>query len=70
MVETLLYDWAVPRMGVRKMIGAAFVSNEGSGGVLRKSGFVYRETYPDFAEIKGIMRSLVVYDWEYTARQV
>jgi RimJ/RimL family protein N-acetyltransferase len=65
-VNTLLHEWAIPRMGVRKMLGTAFEGNVGSARVLQNAGMKYRETHKDIGEIKGIMRSLEIYDAIYT----
>ncbi|SJL06087.1 uncharacterized protein ARMOST_09423 [Armillaria ostoyae] len=62
---TLLESWAIPRMGVRRMIGTAFEGNQGSVRVFEKNGFVMRKTIPNYLEAKGVMRSLHVLDWEF-----
>lgn len=43
LLRTLLHEWAVPRMGVRKMSAGAIQGNEASVRVMQKNGFKYRE---------------------------
>lgn len=63
-VDTLLHEWAIPRMGVKKMIGTAFSGNEASVRVLEKSGFKFRETIKDHVHVKGHLRSVHILDWK------
>ncbi|KAK0208667.1 hypothetical protein DFS33DRAFT_1451579 [Desarmillaria ectypa] len=60
---TLLESWAIPRMGVRRIIGTALEGNQGSVRVFEKNSFVMRKTIPDYMEAKGVLRSLHVLDW-------
>ncbi|KAK0505772.1 hypothetical protein EDD18DRAFT_5226 [Armillaria luteobubalina] len=62
---TLLESWAIPRMGVRRMIGIAYEGNQGSVRVFEKNGFVMRKTIPNYMEAKGVMRSMHVLDWDF-----
>ncbi|KAK0198761.1 hypothetical protein F5146DRAFT_105887 [Armillaria mellea] len=62
---TLLENWVIPRMGVRRMIGTAFEGNQGSVRVFEKNGFVMRKTVPNYREVKGVMRSLHVLDGDF-----
>ncbi len=34
-LDTLLHEWAIPRMGVRRVLAAAFTGNDGSVKVLK-----------------------------------
>jgi RimJ/RimL family protein N-acetyltransferase len=61
--KTLLYDWGIPRMNVRKMVGTAYTGNEASVRVLEKLGFKMREVYKDLKVVKGVIRSVCVLDW-------
>ncbi|KAK0481810.1 hypothetical protein IW261DRAFT_1583758 [Armillaria novae-zelandiae] len=62
---TLLESWAIPRMGVRRMIGTAFEGNQGSVRVFEKNGFVMKRTIPNYKEAKGVMRSLHVLNRDF-----
>ncbi|KAJ7594000.1 hypothetical protein C8J56DRAFT_777684 [Mycena floridula] len=62
--DTLLRSWAITRMSVKKMVGAAFTDNPGSVRVLEKVGFKIRETIENHAVVKGTMRGLIVLDWK------
>ncbi|KAF8973919.1 acyl-CoA N-acyltransferase [Flammula alnicola] len=52
-VDTLVHDWAVPRMGVRRILTGAFVGNHGSVRVFEKNGFTLVRTIEDFSVVKG-----------------
>jgi len=39
-LNSLIHDWAIPKMNMYVLKGSAFVGNEGSVGVFRKCGFV------------------------------
>lgn len=43
-VRTILHEWAIPRMGVRKMRVETFLDNVGSLRVFEKNGFVLENT--------------------------
>lgn len=62
-LDTLMNEWAIPRMGVRKVLGTAFVGNIGSARVFEKNGFKHRETIENLKEVKGIVRGLKVFEW-------
>ena len=64
-VDTLLNEWAIPRMHVRKMIGTAFLGNPGSIRVLEKNGFKLRETLEDHSVVKGVLRGIHVLGWTF-----
>lgn len=64
-VETLIRDWAIPRMGVRHILVSTMVGNEGSMGVFRKNGFVWRRTAKDHLFARGQLRSIEVFEWNY-----
>ena len=68
-LRLLLKEWAIPRMGAKKMIGTLYDGNIGSQRVLEKCGFVTRpEKLIDYVEIPpskgGGRKTLVVMDWD------
>ncbi|GLB35769.1 putative acetyltransferase (GNAT) domain containing protein [Lyophyllum shimeji] len=62
-LQTLLWEWAVPRMGVRYIVASAFEGNEGSLGVFRKNGFVQTRIIENHIETRGQWRNLTVMEW-------
>ena len=62
-VETVLHDWAIPRMNVRHMLVCTF---EGSVKVFLRNGFKIKATFKDHFEIKGKIRSVRVLEWKYS----
>jgi len=46
-IHTLIHDWAVPKMGVRKIIVAVHMDNLASIRVFEKNGFVFKAMYMD-----------------------
>jgi RimJ/RimL family protein N-acetyltransferase len=64
-VETLLWQWAVPRMGVRRVLVSVFGGNHGSTRVFQKNGFVVTNTLKNYAEVRGKMRDFVVLEWDF-----
>jgi len=64
-VNTVLHDWAIPRMNVRHMLVSAFEGNDGSVKVFLKNGFKMKATYKDHYEVKGKMRGLDFLEWIY-----
>ena len=65
-VDTVLHDWAIPRMNVRHMLLAVFEGNVGSVKVFLRNGFKIKATYKDYKEVKGKMRGVHVLEWKYT----
>jgi len=65
-VDTLLHDWAIPRMNVRHMLVIVFEGNNGSVKVFLKNGFKMIATYKDYIEVKGKIRSVHVLEWKYS----
>ena len=66
-VDTVLHEWAIPRMKVRHMWVSAFTGNEGSVKVFLKNGFKLIKTHEDFFEVKGKRRGLHLMEWRYNA---
>ncbi|KAF8203782.1 acyl-CoA N-acyltransferase [Pholiota molesta] len=62
-LNTLLHDWAIPRMGVRSILVAAFIGNDGSVKVFQRNGFKLVRTIEEFMMVKGKMRSVHVLEW-------
>lgn len=64
-VDTLLQDWAVPHMGVRRIIVGAFEENIGSIKVFEKNGFRKLRIIDKYRMIRGEMRSLQLLEKEF-----
>lgn len=64
-VNTLLRDWAVPYMGVRRVIVGAFAENVGSIKMFEKNGFHKTRVIEEYRVIRGEMRSLQLLEREY-----
>ena len=65
-VDTVLHDWAIPRMNVRHMLLTVFEGNEGSVKVFLRNGFKMKATYKDYKEVKRKIRSVHVLKWKYS----
>ena len=65
-VDTVLHDWAIPRMNVRRMLLGAFEGNVGSVKVFLRNGFKMKATYKDHIEVKGKVRGGHVLEWKYS----
>jgi RimJ/RimL family protein N-acetyltransferase len=66
-VDTVLHDWAIPRMNVRHILVAVFEGNVGSVKVFLKNGFKMKATYKDHIEVKGKIHTVHVLEWKYSA---
>lgn len=62
-LDTLLHEWAIPRMGVRRILAAAFTGNDGSVKVFERNGFKLVRTIEEHAIVKGRMRGVHVLEW-------
>ncbi|KAF8808010.1 acyl-CoA N-acyltransferase [Phlegmacium glaucopus] len=62
-VDTMLHEWAIPRMNVHHMWVSAFEGNEGSVKVFLKNGFKLKARYKEHFEVKGRIRGLVLLEW-------
>jgi RimJ/RimL family protein N-acetyltransferase len=60
--KTLL-KWAREQFNIHKMLVAVFEGNGGSTKVLENVGFKYRQTLKGHMEVRGSLRTAVVYDW-------
>ncbi|KAF8973493.1 hypothetical protein BDZ97DRAFT_1911980 [Flammula alnicola] len=63
-LDTLLHDWAIPRMGVRRILLGVVEGNMGSLRVFVKSGFQLKQTVKDYRKIRGETRNLQVMEWK------
>ena len=64
-VDTVLHDWAIPRMNVRHMLVTAFEGNEGSVKVFLRNEFKMKATYKDHLEAKGKIRTVHLLEWRH-----
>jgi len=63
-LDTLLSEWAIPRMGVRRIIATALEGNRGSVRVFEKCGFVLTRNLERFSEVRGIHNAHVL-EWNW-----
>ncbi|KAI6047834.1 acyl-CoA N-acyltransferase [Pisolithus marmoratus] len=68
-MKLILYSWAIPRMGVRHMLGYTFVGNTASVRVFEKSGFVLRGVLDNGKTVRGERRRLNYLEWKKYERQ-
>ncbi len=70
LIQTIIEKWAIPRMGVRKIVATVFKGNDASINVLKKNGFTLIQTLEDWVEIQaskgGGKAGLHVLKWEYS----
>jgi RimJ/RimL family protein N-acetyltransferase len=64
-VLTVLHEWGIPRMGVRRMCATTLEGNQGSVRVFEKCGFKFRETLANRLNVKGEMKGVHVLDWSW-----
>ena len=62
-VDTVLHDWAIPRMNVRHLLLIVFEGNVGSVKLFLKTGFKMKATYKEYKEIRGKIRGAHVLEW-------
>ncbi|KAG8219623.1 SUR7/PalI family-domain-containing protein [Butyriboletus roseoflavus] len=60
----ILNGWAIPRMGVRRMVGYTFTGNEGSRRVFEKNGFEWKRTVDNGKLVRGERKTLNYLHWE------
>ncbi|KIL71627.1 hypothetical protein M378DRAFT_183008 [Amanita muscaria Koide BX008] len=63
-VDTLMHEWAIPRMNCQHLICSALIGNEGSVRVFEKNGFEIKKRVEEYKVVKGIRRGLVVLEWK------
>ncbi|KAI5118455.1 hypothetical protein M0805_006274 [Coniferiporia weirii] len=70
-LQTLIHDWAVPRMNAKTIFGMAHTPNVGSVKVFQKNGFKTIDVVDDcvtIAEIKGGgVVGLHILEWKFTS---
>jgi RimJ/RimL family protein N-acetyltransferase len=64
-IGTLLWRWAVPRMGVRRIIATVFGGNHGSVRVFQKNGFILTKRLENYLEVNGKMRDVLLMEWNF-----
>ncbi|KAJ7157166.1 hypothetical protein C8R46DRAFT_1113666 [Mycena filopes] len=62
-IQTVMQKWAIPRMGVRRLVETIIEGNQGSVRVFEKNGFRFRETLDGVLKVRGTMRSVHVVEW-------
>ncbi|KAF9074968.1 acyl-CoA N-acyltransferase [Rhodocollybia butyracea] len=60
--KAVIKQWAIPRMGMRRMVGVTYPDNYGSRKVMEKNGFVLREIVKEHVKAKGKVHDCCVYD--------
>lgn len=64
-IETVLWRWAVPRMGARRVLATTFGGNHASIRVFQKNGFVLTNTLENYLEVRGKMRDFHLLEWSF-----
>lgn len=64
--NAVLQQWAIPRMGLRRMIALTWPTNRSSQRVMEKNGFILREVVEEYVEAKGKIRDIWVFDLSVT----
>lgn len=67
-LETVMREWCVPRMRVRRVIGLTMSGNKASGRVFEKNGFVFQREHKAYKEVRGEQRGLVIFEQVYPSR--
>lgn len=62
-INTVLHDWLVPRMGVRRVLAFPFVGNHGGVKVFLKNEFRFLFVRENYAMVRGMARSVNVVEW-------
>lgn len=62
-INMLLYDWMVPRMGVRRLLVFPLEGNHGGVKVFLKAGFRFLFLSRDHLTVRGMRRSVNVLEW-------
>ncbi|KDR85590.1 hypothetical protein GALMADRAFT_372482 [Galerina marginata CBS 339.88] len=69
-IDTLLHEWAIPRMNVRHVLTGAFIGNHGSVKVFEKNGFVMLRNIEEHSVIRDKMRGMHVLEWRFKEGEV
>ncbi|KAE9409170.1 acyl-CoA N-acyltransferase [Gymnopus androsaceus JB14] len=64
--NAILKEWAIPRMGMRRMVAITNPNNYGSQKVMKKTGFVFREMLEKHIEGKGKKHDIYVFELNIT----
>lgn len=64
-VNTVINDWAIPRMGARRIWVIVFKGNEGSVKVFLKNGFQVVNTYKEHVNLRGTVHDIHLLEWKY-----
>ncbi|KAF6754327.1 hypothetical protein DFP72DRAFT_1010015 [Ephemerocybe angulata] len=62
-INTVLHDWAIPRMGVRRLLAFPLEGNHGAVKLFLKSGFEFLFGCSDSSVLRGIRRRVNVLEW-------
>lgn len=62
--DTLLHEWAIPRMGVHRILATTLAANEGSLKVFQKNGFRLTRTLENEYDVRGSKRDVHVLEWK------
>jgi len=54
----ILSKWAIPRMGVRYVVGYTFAENDGSRRVFEKNGFKWKRIIDNGKVVRGVRKTL------------
>lgn len=65
-VETMIHDWAIPRMKAQKIVCGAFTGNPASVRVFEKNGFKTKSIIEDAVEVRGRKRGIHIMEWLLT----
>jgi RimJ/RimL family protein N-acetyltransferase len=68
-VGTIMWQWGIPRMGVRQILVTATAGNNGSVRVFEKNGFMLTKTVENYVEYRGRMHDLHILRWSMNAAQ-
>jgi RimJ/RimL family protein N-acetyltransferase len=62
-VDTVIQDWAIPRMQVQKIVCGAFTGNPASVRVFEKNGFKTKSIIEGAVEVRGRKRGIHIMEW-------
>lgn len=62
-IDTLLNEWAIPRMNVHKILVGTFTGNKGSVRVFEKNGFTLTRTIDNHLTKKELVYGIHVLEW-------
>lgn len=63
-LNTILHEWAIPRMGIHQILVTTFTGNEGSLKVFLKNGFRLARTLKNEYDVRGRKRDVDVLEWK------